>query len=332
MEHRVEQDSVADGLEIVVEAPAVVESEAELARIHHILPEVILTLVPDKRPLLKSLVLAAGEVNRLGIYRFLLLGGIYSRVSFVNAAEVDPVESALLVLCTLCNKVSEGVVRDVVFVSLRVSRERNKREVRHGIADVVRCARLILNLTGCRAVCPLGVHAQEQNAVGVISPELRRYPVAYFVLIGQTVSVEVCAVFHRAGYVDIADVVPGGAVLLYLYKRCASRCDEAHRALACIADVAVVSAAPVDKELLKCIPCPLIVHVEVVGIVKRVFLKGLAVVVQREVGGYAVGIIIVLALVRKALSGLGHVRPQRGGHVDLAVERLVHILAHARRE
>ena len=96
--------------------------------------------------------------------------------------------------------------------------------------------------------------------------------------------------------------------------------------------MAVVSSAPVDKELLKCIPCPLIVHVEVVGIVKRVFLKGLAVVVQREVGGYAVGIIIVLALVRKALSGLGHVRPQRGGHVDLAVERLVHILAHARRE
>ena len=145
----------------------------------------------------------------------------------------------------------------------------------------------------------------------------------------ESVSVEVCAEIHRTGNIYVADVVLYRAVRLYLYKGGPGGGDEAHSALAGISDVILVCITPVDEQLLEGIPGPVVVHVEVVGIVESILLNRLLIVVQREVRGYAVRIIVVNSLVCEVLRDVLHSGPQRIVKVNVVIQGFVHVLAHA---
>ena len=109
-------------------------------------------------------------------------------VNIISSEKVDELESAVHVLCALGYQEAECVVALVVSVSLRVSRERNECELRNGVEDVVVYALGVLELLGSSNVGPLRLHAEEQKSVALSCESLRRYPVAEFLAVGNTVT------------------------------------------------------------------------------------------------------------------------------------------------
>ena len=101
-----------------------------------------------------------------------------SGVDVVHSVEVDELYRAVDVLSALWHQVSEGVVLGVVLIRNGISRERNEREFRHGVEDIVVNAGLVLEVLGLCYVGPLRLGAGEKNVVARRGEYLRGNPVA----------------------------------------------------------------------------------------------------------------------------------------------------------